>query len=58
MFLSKAELFHESSWALWFQHAAGLLPIAALKLQEGGQEGAVSVWISAPYLLECNQRMT
>lgn len=34
MFLSKAELFHESSWALWFQHAAGLLPIEMLQAQQ------------------------
>lgn len=31
MFLSRAELFHESSWALWFQHAAGLLPASVLR---------------------------
>ena len=37
MFLSKAELFHESSWALWFQHAAGLLPVSVL--QAASQDG-------------------
>jgi hypothetical protein len=35
MFLSKAELFHESSWALWFQHAAGLLPVSVLRDEAG-----------------------
>ena len=35
MFLSKAELFHESSWALWFQHAAGLLPVSVLRDKAG-----------------------
>ncbi|EIE23577.1 hypothetical protein COCSUDRAFT_41776 [Coccomyxa subellipsoidea C-169] len=34
MFLSRAELLHESSWALWFQHAAGLLPASALRAPE------------------------
>ncbi|CAL8472071.1 g11613 [Coccomyxa elongata] len=43
MFLSKAELFHESSWALWFQHAAGLLPVSALQStsQNGKDESTV-----------------
>ncbi|KAK9905675.1 hypothetical protein WJX75_004479 [Coccomyxa subellipsoidea] len=36
MFLSKAELFHESSWALWFQHAAGLLPVSSLREDPAG----------------------
>ena len=35
MFMSKGELFHESSWALWFQHAAGLLPVSALQTDPG-----------------------
>ena len=35
IFLSKAELFHESSWALWFQHAAGLLPVSVLRDEAG-----------------------
>ncbi len=35
MFMSKAELFHESSWALWFQYAAGLLPVSVLRSDPG-----------------------
>ena len=35
MFMSRGELFHESSWALWFQHAAGLLPVSALQADPG-----------------------
>ncbi|BDA47491.1 probable glycosyltransferase BC10 at C-terminar half [Coccomyxa sp. Obi] len=43
MFLSKAELFHESSWALWFQHAAGLLPVSALQATSYvGKNGSAS----------------
>ena len=30
MFLTKGELFHEASWAIWFQHAAGLYPLDRL----------------------------
>ncbi len=46
MFLSKAELFHESSWALWFQHAAGLLPVSTL--QSTSQDGECSLPLSVP----------
>jgi hypothetical protein len=31
MFLTRAELYHEASWDLWFRSAAGLLPVAALQ---------------------------
>ena len=43
MFMSKAELFHESSWALWFQHAAGLLPLSAAQTMTQVTEDGLSI---------------
>ena len=31
LFLSRGELFHEATWALWFRNAVGLLPISSLR---------------------------
>ncbi len=31
LFLSRGELFHEATWALWFRNAAGLLPMSSLR---------------------------
>lgn len=31
LFLTVAEIFHEPTWKLWFQEAAGLIPASALK---------------------------
>ena len=42
MFMSRGELFHESSWALWFQHAAGLLPVSALQAGPGEASNVVA----------------
>ena len=44
MFISRGELFHESSWALWFQHAAGLLPVSALQADPGEPSEVVALY--------------
>ena len=36
LFLTTGALFHERSWALWFSHAAGMLPLASLLDELGG----------------------
>jgi len=36
LFLTTGALYHERSWALWFSHAAGLLPLRSLLDSPGG----------------------
>ena len=47
MFMSKAELFHEPSWALWFQYAAGLLPVSVLRAHPGQRTPTISPFSTA-----------
>lgn len=43
LFLSRGELFHEATWALWFRSAAGLLPAASLRNDTCSKDGAFAL---------------
>jgi hypothetical protein len=38
MYLTKGDLYHSSTWKLWFQYAEGYLPIAQVKAACGNSE--------------------
>ena len=48
LFLTTGALFHERSWALWFSHAAGLLPLRSLLDDPGGAAKRPLFELAAP----------